>query len=568
MRSREQSQARRAGSAVDEARSRDTQQADLVHRNRLHRLLDYSPVTARTLLCAPAGYGKSTLLRSWLARHAGRRPTVVIRLTAQHNDRASFWRTVGTTVRAGGVPLQDTALPPLAPDDPAAVPHQFAAALDALDSPLLLAIDDLHLATAEVVDDLETVLAESANLRVVAATRRPCRLASSKAALAGELIEIGATDLAFDAAETRLALHSLGVEVHVDATAVFEHTSGWPAAVRLYATELLRHDPTDHQEGRQHCELASFTRFATEEILAPRDPADTHFLLRAAVPDELTADLAETVCGEPGTRHRFAAAVAEGLLRPAAGTWHGYPPVLRTALRHEQERRLAAETAQLHQRAATWYAAAGRPWQALRHTRQGADEERASALLRTHWPALVDTDPAAFIEATAALAADDGARDPALLVASAWAHELCGADAHTIRRLTDAATSQLECATTSTDLLLAQSASLISASMSSDPTAAIMSASSIAAQLDSNVQSETADLFWLRLGLAQLLAGDLGSAARSLRRARHAGQRFVAQMARSALALVNALLGRATRRRRRPATRTATQGASPSSPTR
>jgi LuxR family transcriptional regulator, maltose regulon positive regulatory protein len=187
-------------------------------------------------ISAPAGSGKTVLMRSWIteARHAAWVP-----VDREERDPGRFWISVADALRgtaAGSALVRPlTATPAL---DGWAVVERLLTDLGPLEDRLWLVIDDAHLLGAhEVLPQLELlVLRAPEHLRFILATRRDLRLGLYRLRLAGELTEIRAADLRFSLAEARALFGAAGVELPADALArLHDRTEGWVAGLRLAA---------------------------------------------------------------------------------------------------------------------------------------------------------------------------------------------------------------------------------------------------------------------------------------------------------------------------------------------
>ena len=196
------------------------------------RLSAAAPGTV-TLVCAPAGSGKTVLLRSWAAEE----DEAVAWVTVERGERDAqqFWLSViDALADAAGDEVIERVSP--APSFAgAAVVERLQAQLERLEEPLGLVIDDLHeLGTDDALAWLELLLARvPAQLRVLLVTREEAALGLHRLRVAGELTELRGPDLRFSLDETRGLLRASGIRVSDTAVAALqERTEGWPAGVR------------------------------------------------------------------------------------------------------------------------------------------------------------------------------------------------------------------------------------------------------------------------------------------------------------------------------------------------
>ena len=231
--------------SVGRAASRRPVGRGLVRRDELFGRLGDATEGGVVLVSAPAGSGKSVLLRSWVDAAGLRERVGWVSVDRGERDAQRFWLALIDALAA--------AVPSVERIDPApsfrgeAVFEQLLADLDSLVEPAVLIIDDLHeLDSAEALKWLEVFLARlPPKLGVVLATREDPQLGLHRLRLAGELTEIRAPDLRFSAAETKALLREAGIALSDDGVArLYERTEGWVAGLRLAVISLARHpDP-------------------------------------------------------------------------------------------------------------------------------------------------------------------------------------------------------------------------------------------------------------------------------------------------------------------------------------
>ncbi|MBQ1075862.1 AAA family ATPase [Micromonospora sp. C31] len=414
----------------------------LVLRPRLLRALDEGTAGPVTLVRAPAGWGKTTLLASWFRAageagpHRGRvgqgpvttaaegardgapagaapgdfgaaagaptepdRPRAAWVSVEAGDDGDRLWSYLAAALRAATEPADDVPCPPV-PDRPPR-PDQLellAAALAARERPVLLVLDDLHRITdPAALTGLEFLLRHTGQrLRLVVGARAGMPLAVHRLRLAGELTEVGPDALAFSGDEVADLLTAHGVALPAAGVRRLRaRTGGWPAVLRFAALALrAQPDPARwvEQFGGDQPDVAGYLR---EEVLAGLDPDTRDVLRRSAVADAVCAGLADALTGRTDAGQALAGLAGDGGLlhrddsRPP---WYRCPPILADLLHAELGRLPADELRELHLRAADWYADNGRPAEGLRHALSGGDHDRAAALFVARWPELVPYD--------------------------------------------------------------------------------------------------------------------------------------------------------------------------------
>jgi LuxR family transcriptional regulator, maltose regulon positive regulatory protein len=367
--------------------------AGLVDRPRLRALLE-RPARV-TLVCAPAGSGKSALLSSWMADAAG---VAAVAVERDESDATRFWTAVMDALRGSGAVASSDALATLVPAPLGGHDELLArlvAGLGELKRPVRLVIDDLHhLRSDEALRGLERLLERApAQLSIVLATRRDPPLALHRLRLAGDLTEIRAGDLEFTGDEAAELIAGAGVQLEAgDLARLTARTEGWAAGLRLAAMSLARHDAPSRFVAEFSGSERTIAEYLLGEVLASQPPDVRHLLLRTCILERVNGPLADLLTGRAdGARllHELEEANALVVALDVGRTWFRYHHLLADLLRLELQREAAAEIEDLHRRAARWHADAGNPIEAIRHAQLGGDVELATELLGRHWVHMV-----------------------------------------------------------------------------------------------------------------------------------------------------------------------------------
>ena len=362
----------------------------LLDREHLLRMLDRAVTRRVTVISAPAGSGKTSLLRAWADRSANAPSVAFVSVDRDEQEAQRFWSTVLDAIH-GPVASTDRQTQPAA----AAVPGDEL--LDAVVSelaeqaePFVLIIDDLHeLRSAEALEQLERLLAVlPSSARVVLSSRRDPPIRLHKLRLADELAELRAGDLRFSESETHELLAASGISLSDDgAAALHERTEGWAAGLRLAMISLSRHaDPE-----RFVAEFSGTDRAIGEYLMAEMlegQPSEVQsMMLRTSLVDRMNGELADLLAGRSGSEQMLLEledANAFVVSLDTQRTWFRYHHLLADFLRLELRRTSADEVPDLHRRAARWFADHGDIVEAVRHTQAAGDWPDAARLLADH----------------------------------------------------------------------------------------------------------------------------------------------------------------------------------------
>ena len=384
-----------------------------------------------TVVSAPAGSGKTVLLRSWISEAGLEGSAAWVPVGREERDPQRFWLSVlgalRQTTAGSGLVRELTAAPDL---DGWAVVERLLKDLAPLEDRIWLVVDDVHhLGSAEALRQLELLLMRAPPpLRFVLATRHDLRLGLHRLRLEGELAEIRAGDLRFSLAEARELFAAAGVELADPAVVMLhERTEGWAAGLRLAALSLAGHpDP-----GRFAAEFSGSERTVAEYLLdevLDRQPEDVRrLLLRTSVLERVSGPLADALAGgSGGERVLQELEVANAFVASldAGRSWFRYHHLFADLLQLELRRTAPGEVTGLHGVAAQWFSEHGFAVEAIRHAQAARDWGLAARLLAGHWPGLHLGGQAATVHAILAGFPAGAAAADAELAAVAAADEL------------------------------------------------------------------------------------------------------------------------------------------------
>ena len=344
-----------------------------------------------TMISAPAGSGKTYLLRSWIGEAGLERSTAWVRVNREEGDANRFWNSVRSA-------LQDTVPGSISKlnvtgtrDRDDLTVERLLMDLTALDEPLWLVIDDLdELRSPETLGHLELFLSRApAQLRVALATRHDLRLGLHRARLDGELTELRADDLRFTVAEAGDLFDMAGVTVPDSAlTLLVERTEGWAAGLRMAALALAGHEDPDRFAAQFSGTYRGIADYLMAEVLERQPKEVRSLLLRTSILEEISAPLADRLMERIGSQrilqdledtNAFVTSV------DASRSSFRVHPLFAELLRLELRRTAPEEVGALHRTAATWLASRGRAIEAVEHAQASEEWELAAHILFDQW---------------------------------------------------------------------------------------------------------------------------------------------------------------------------------------
>jgi LuxR family maltose regulon positive regulatory protein len=380
-------------------------QPGFVPRPRLTARLDEGLARGVTLVCAPAGSGKSSLVAAWARSSAV--PVAWVSLDPGDSDPARFWRHVvaALDIASPGVTGPAASLLSVStPPPPAELVSVLINELAGRDGELVLVLDDYHVIDSAALHASLVFLLDHLPqaLRIVLAGRSDPPLPLARLRARGQLAEVRAADLRFTVAEASLLLDVPGEAV----ATLTARTEGWAAGLRL-AELSLRGQP---DATRFLADFSGSNRYVldylTEEVLDRQDPDIRAFLLETSVLDRLSGDLCDAVTGSvagaaSGGQRMLERIERAGLflipLDEERGWWryhHLFAGLLRARLQAERPDRVT----ELHRAAAAWCDAQDLADEAIAHALAAGDVNDAAVLVERHFDTAYMTGERATIQ--------------------------------------------------------------------------------------------------------------------------------------------------------------------------
>ena len=365
-------------------------QPALIFRQDLVAALDRAGEKQVTIISAPAGSGKTSLLHAWAGRPGQDRSIAFVSVRPGQHDGQLFWLALLGAVRtAAGA--GDAEPPPVMPGfSGGAMVDKVLTELAASGVPLVLVIDDLHeLSFPGAAEQLTALLANlPPYIHAIVATRRDLPLRLHQLRLAGELAEIRAAQLRFTEDEARELLAAAGIALPDHLVAMlYERTEGWAAGLRLAVLSLAGHPNPERFVAEFSGSDRTVAEYLTAEMLDRQPPEVQALLLRTSLLDRVNGELADLLTGATGSeRILLDLEDANAFVRSLdpARTWFRYHHMFSGLLRLELRRTLPGDIPELHRLAAHWFAEHAQAADAIRHLQAAGDWAEAAHLLTEH----------------------------------------------------------------------------------------------------------------------------------------------------------------------------------------
>jgi LuxR family transcriptional regulator, maltose regulon positive regulatory protein len=372
----------------------------LIDRPRLFEHFSSSIGHPLTLICAPAGYGKTTLVCSWLEHMAAGRveqaaslPSAWLSLDEEESDLNLFLRYFIAALRTIFVDACDETLKLLqaGQQPPDAVLHtMFCNDLEKLPGEAILVLDDYHFIHGKAVHSLLGELARHwprpLHLVLLSRIEPPLPLTSLRAK--GMISEIRTQDLRFTTEETAAYLHQWQfASVSQKALPLLEERfEGWPAGLQLAALSLRSADSQESILRAISSENADITGYLVDEMLTHQFPAIHEFLLKTSHLDRFCASLCDAAIGEIDAAWNVRACLdwierSELFIMPLDNRreWYRYHHLFQELLQQRASAEMKADQlSNVHRRASAWFEERGLIDEALRHALAAGDLDLAA----------------------------------------------------------------------------------------------------------------------------------------------------------------------------------------------
>jgi LuxR family maltose regulon positive regulatory protein len=368
----------------------------LVARPRLIEAIRSGAAQKLTIVVAPAGFGKTTLVAASLGdAFRGERAPAWVSLDPTENEPASFWTYFIAALQkvhpgVGASAMGQLRSPQSAPVE--SILTMLINEIDALDGDFTLVLDDYHVIDAAPIHGAMTFLLERLprRMHVVIASRSDPPLALPRLRARGELTELRAADLRFTQDEASAFLRTMSLDLSAGDTARLERrTEGWIAGLKLAALSIK-----GRADVREFIDAFSgdnryIADYLVDEVLQSEPEHIRRFLLGTAILDRLNGSLCDAVTGERDGQKILEDLERRNLFIVALDDrreWYRYHHLFADVLQKQSKAGDPEGAATSHRRASLWHEAHASPAEAIRHALAADDIERAAGLLEQRWP--------------------------------------------------------------------------------------------------------------------------------------------------------------------------------------
>jgi LuxR family maltose regulon positive regulatory protein len=385
--------------------------AGWVSRPRLTERLATALERKLTLISAPAGFGKTTLVGAWVRQTE--LPVAWLSLDHSDNDPAQFWRYVIAALQTVDESIGETALSALSPSQPPPLEPLVTALINDVvnvSHPIVLVLDDYHIIETRSVHASLSFMIDRLppHLHLVIVTRADPPLSQARRRGRAELSEIRAADLRFTVEETAEFLNTcMGLDLsREDAAALEDRTEGWIVGLQMAALSMQGIDDKHRFVAAFAGDDRHIVDYLVEEVLQHQTPHIQDFVLKTSILERLCGSLCDAVVRETrdwrleiGSRGEspVSGLCSQDILEYLESSnlftvpldsqrhWYRYHRLFADLLRHRLEQSVSArEITTLYLRASEWFEREGLISEAVSHALASGDRVYAARLIERH----------------------------------------------------------------------------------------------------------------------------------------------------------------------------------------
>ena len=376
----------------------------LVPRPRLMERLDQGIERKLTLVSAPAGFGKSTMLAEWVAgTPASERPAAWVALDQSDNDPALFWAYFITALQTAHSVLGESALSMMRSPQPPPIEALLGTLLNEITTMLpepstdsgrgfVLVLDDYHVIDAQAVHSGIAFLLDHLppQMHLIIASRSDPPLPLARLRGRGESTELRASDLRFTPYEAAAFLNEvMGLNLSAQDVETLEaRTEGWIVGLQLAALSMRGRDDVPGFIRAFAGDDRYIVDYLVEEVLQRQPERVRSFLLQTSILDRLNGPLCDAVTGREDGKGVLEALERGNLFVVPLDDkrhWYRYHHLFADLLRAHSMEEQPDRVPTLHRRAAAWFEERGMAAEAIEQARAAGDHETVARLLSANF---------------------------------------------------------------------------------------------------------------------------------------------------------------------------------------
>ncbi|MEM7112127.1 MAG: LuxR C-terminal-related transcriptional regulator [Chloroflexota bacterium] len=403
--------------------------AALVPRPQLIERLNEGQTGKLTLVSAPAGYGKTTLICEWIAE--SKRPFAWLSLDSNDRDPERFFAYLIAAIQTIQDDFGQELLDFLETAQPSSV-EQVATRLinecSTISEPIVLVLDDYHVLDSKPVDDILVFLLIHlpAHIHLVITTREDPSFSLSRMRVRGELTELRIADLRFSEEEATQFLNQ-GMDLNLTTSEIGQlelRTEGWAAGLQMAALSMRGRSDTKAFVEAFTGSHRFVLDYLAEEVLDAQTEQVRLFLLKTAILKRLSAPLCDAVTGQQHSREMLKQLEHSNMLiipLDDQRQWYRYHHLFADVLQAHARLELSDQFPDLHIRASHWYERQGLWSEAIDHALSSKNLERTADLVERAWPIIPKgIKPSGWLSWAKEIPLQDVRRRPVLSAAYGW----------------------------------------------------------------------------------------------------------------------------------------------------
>jgi LuxR family transcriptional regulator, maltose regulon positive regulatory protein len=397
-----------------------------------------------TLIAAPPGFGKTTLLSDWIPQ--SEHCVTWFSLDEDDNDPIRFWVYVVAALQKLRANLGESALALLQSPQPPSITSILSTLINeiaAFSENFSIVLDDYHLIKTQSIHEALTFLLDHLPpyMHIILTTRADPALPIARLRARNQMTELRADDLRFTSDEAAAFLNEV-MRLKLtgeDIAALESRTEGWIAGLQLAALSMQGHNDVSGFIQAFSGSHRHVLTYLAEEVLERCPEGTLNFLLQTSILDRLCGPLCDAVTGQHGGQSTLEKLEQANLFTVSLddeGNWYRYHHLFAEVLRARLQQTQPDLTPELHRRASRWYEQGGQLAEAVNHALVAQAFDRAASLVEQVAPAMIQRSELARLLAwLGALPDDEVQARPLLVLYYAWGLFLSGQIKHAITRL-------------------------------------------------------------------------------------------------------------------------------------